>query len=136
MTSEFPTISMWGVLLATLVCFVWAGLYWAALSRPIARFVGLPMGAETLPLAALVVAFGTRLVLAFGFAAILGYAGVETFGAGVLAGAALSIVTLLPLLVGQAAFGQGSAGWRSLAISVPDALLGCALLGGFVVLLR
>ena len=108
--NSFPPISPWGVLLAAVVCFVWGGAYWAALSLPIARAVGLPVGSEKMPPVALLVAFGTRLVLAFGFAVILGYAGVESFGIGVLAGAALSVVTLLPLLVGQAAFGQDGTG--------------------------
>ncbi|SRR6266487_824319 len=126
---DFPTIRPWTVLLAAVVSYAWSGLYFAAVAPALGRAVGAPDLPETVPASALIIAFLTRVVVAFGIAAILGFAGVHRPGIGALAGMGVFAVTMLPLMVGQAAFGPPSGSWPQFAVAVPEALLGSAIVG-------
>jgi hypothetical protein len=120
------------VLIATAAAFAWGGLYWAAIAPSFARALRLDPEPRW-PGPALVIAFLTRLVQAFGVALILGFAGVETVGAGAIAGAVLCCLVLLPFMVGQAAFGTGSS-WRRLLVATPGVLIDITIIGAIVVL--
>lgn len=89
-----------------------------------------------MPPAALVAAFVTRIVLAFGIGAITAFAGVNTPAAGALGGAAIFAVIVLPGMIGQAAFGPPFGSWPRLMVGAPEALASFAIMGAVGVLWR
>ena len=133
---SFPSISVLAVLLAAFLSFAWGGLYWGVFSARISRVVGLDADTRSMPPAALVVAFLTRIVQSFGIAATLAYAGVSSLGLGALGGAVIFCLLLLPLMLGQAAFGPPFGSWPRLAVGTPEALVGFAIMGAVGVLWR
>ena len=88
------------------------------------------------PLPALIVALVTRLVQAFGTAAVLAAAGVTGVAGGAVGGLTIFCLLLLPIMAGQAAFGPPWGSWRRLVIGVPEALVGFVIMGATGVLWR
>jgi hypothetical protein len=132
----FPSLSIPAILLAAFLSFVWGGLYWGLISSRIARAVRLEADTQKMPPAALVLAFVTRIVIAFGIAAITAFAGVTSPAAGALGGVAIFAVTVLPGMVGQAAFGPPFGSWPRLAVALPEALASFAIMGAAGMLWR
>ena len=130
--NTIASLNLIAVLIATAAAFAWGGLYWAAIAPSLARALRLDPEPRW-PGSALVIAFLTRLVQAFGVALVLGFAGVETVGAGAIAGAVLCCLVLLPFVVGQAAFGTSSSWWR-LLVATPGVLIDITIIGAIVVL--
>lgn len=132
----FPSLSIPAILLATFLSFAWGGLYWGLFSARIAKVVRLEADTQKMPPAALVVAFLTRVPLTFGIAAIMAFAGANTPGAGALGGAAVFCAIVLPIMIGQAAFGPPFGSWPRVAVGAPEALAGFAIMGAVGVLWR
>lgn len=78
----------------------------------------------------------TRAVLAYGIALVLAFADVEHPLAGALGGIAVFTVILLPVQVGQAAFGGIAHPWRRLAVPAPESIVGMSVMGAIGVLWR
>ena len=133
---SFPSISILAVLLGAFLSFAWGGLYWGVFSTHIAKAVHLDADTRNMPPAALVIAFITRVVSAFGLAAILAFAGVSGLGMGALGGAVIFCLFLLPMMLGQAAFGPPFGSWPRVAVGLPEALVGFAIMGAFGTLWR
>jgi hypothetical protein len=92
--------------------------------------------AQRMPPAALVIGFVTRIAQAFGIAAIAAFAGVSGPASGALTGAAVFVVIVLPLMIGEAAFGPPSGSWPQLGVAAPEAVVDFAILGAVGVLGR
>lgn len=133
----FVAVNGWAVLLAAVLSFIWGGLYFAVLADRLGRIVGPDGdGQVRMPPLALIVAFLTRLVQAFGTAAGLAAAGVGSVAGGAVGGLAIFSLLLLPIMVGQAAFGPPWGSWRRLVVGVPEALVGFVIMGAIGVLWR
>jgi hypothetical protein len=132
----FPSLSILAILLAAFLAFVWGGLYWGLISPRMAQAVHLEANTQKMPPTALAFGFVTRIVIAFGIGAIIAFAGVSSPAIGALGGAAIFAVTVLPLLVGQAAFGPPFGSWPQFAVALPEALVGFAIMGAVGVLWR
>jgi hypothetical protein len=132
----FPSLSIPSILLGAFLSFVWGGLYWGLISSRVAQAVRLDANTQKMPPVALVLAFGTRIVITFGIAAITAFAGVSSPAAGALSGAAIFAVTVLPMMVGQASFGPPFGSWPRLAVALPEALVSFAIMGAAGVLWR
>jgi hypothetical protein len=134
---EFVAVSVRAVLLAALLSFIWGGIYFAVLANRLGRIVGLDGdGQGRMPPQALIVAFLTRLVQAFGTAAVLAAAGVSGVAGGAVGGLTIFCLLLLPIMAGQAAFGPPWGSWRRLLVGVPEALVGFVIMGATGVLWR
>jgi hypothetical protein len=102
----------------------------------VAQALRLEANTQKMPPVALVFAFGTRIVIAFGIATITAFAGVSNPGAGALSGAAIFAVTVLPFMIGQASFGPPFGSWPRLAVALPEVWVGFAIMGAAGVLWR
>lgn len=129
-------MSILAIALAAFLSFAWGGLYWGLISSHVARAVRLEADTQKMPPVALVFAFVTRIVMAFGIAAIAAFAGVSSPPAGALSGSAIFAVTILPMMVGQASFGPPFGSWPRLAVALPEGLVSFAIMGAAGVLWR
>ena len=130
----FPSVNILLVLLAAVAAFGWGALYWLLISPGISRLAHLQSASATLGKSALAVGFVTRLVQSFAVAVVLGYVGVSEPWPGAIGGVLVFVGTILPFMVGQAAFGVPWGTWSRFAVGLPEGLVGFAIMGAIALL--
>ena len=127
-----PAVSVLSVLAAAVAAFVVGGIYFAVVANRLTRLIGGTPDEGRWPAPALVAAFLTRGVAAFAIAVLVGYTGASGPIAGAVIGALAFCGFMLPLLIGQAAFGGRWGSWTNVAVGGLETLLGFAVMGAVV----
>ena len=130
----FPALNGIAVVVAPVITFLVGGLYWVLIGPRLDRALGGTGSAPAMPGSALVVAFATRFILAFGMAIAVGWAAATTAGGGAVVGVLCGIAFALTIIAGQTAFGRGT--WREYATLTPQLLIEYGLMGAILAVWR
>ena len=96
---------------------------WARLADRLMTAIGGPVETARFPVPALVFAFVTRVVQALGIAVLFSYSTAEGLLAGAAVGGLACLGFVLPLMVGQAAFGPPWGPWPRFLAGTPEVLV-------------
>jgi len=130
----FPAVNLVAVVVAPMVTFAVAGIYWALVAPRLSARLGGAAEVERMPASGLAVAMATRFVLAYGMATVIAWAGATTAVGGLVVGLAAAVAFPLTILAGQTAFGRGT--WRDFATLIPQLLIEYGLMGAILAVWR
>lgn len=118
----WPAVTLWVPILAGAVAMILGTAYWITRGRLTQEPAVLPAVPVRL------FSLASRIVVAYGLAVIIGFAGAKGFAAGLLVGALVYVAFPGMTLLAQANFGVIR--WKDVRAALPEALVGFAVMGG------